>query len=134
MREWAYGAVRRYWLPNGYDAWANAVQAACGSANAFGLEQGGPLPPNGSRPRPRHCPLGLAALQPRRIQRRAGASRPRGKVSKGGAGQRDSGRAAELLPEVLRLKGLGYSNRDIAEDLGIGSAGVSRYLSKISPE
>jgi predicted transcriptional regulator len=29
---------------------------------------------------------------------------------------------------------MGYSNRDIAEDLGIGSASVSRYLSKISPE
>jgi DNA-binding NarL/FixJ family response regulator len=46
-----------------------------------------------------------------------------GKVSKGGGRPRDSGRAAELLPEVLRLKGLGYSNRDIAEDLGIGSDG-----------
>ena len=40
----------------------------------------------------------------------------------------------ELLPEVQRLKALGYSNRDIAEDLGIGSASVSRYLSKISQE
>ena len=41
---------------------------------------------------------------------------------------------ADLLPEVLRLHGLGYSNRDIAEDLGIGSASVSRYLSNISPK
>ncbi|WP_434472211.1 hypothetical protein [Aeromonas veronii] len=29
---------------------------------------------------------------------------------------------------------MGYSNRDIAEELGIGSASVSRYLSNISPE
>ncbi|WP_223955015.1 LuxR C-terminal-related transcriptional regulator [Aeromonas caviae] len=35
---------------------------------------------------------------------------------------------------MLELKAQGYSNRDIAEDLGIGSASVSRYLSKISPE
>ncbi|WP_223954518.1 replication initiation protein, partial [Aeromonas caviae] len=29
VREWAYRAVREYWRPNGYDAWANAVSAAC---------------------------------------------------------------------------------------------------------
>ena len=63
------------------------------------------------------------------IQARTGAKG--GKVSKGGG--RPSN-AEALLPEVLRLKGMGYSNRDIAEDLGIGSASVSRYLSKISPE
>jgi DNA-binding NarL/FixJ family response regulator len=34
----------------------------------------------------------------------------------------------DLLPEVLRLKAIGYTNRDIADDLGIGSASVSRYL------
>ncbi|MEA9420036.1 replication initiation protein, partial [Aeromonas caviae] len=44
VREWAYSAVRAYWRPNGYEAWANAVRAACDSANAFGREQGGPLP------------------------------------------------------------------------------------------
>ncbi|WP_244077993.1 replication initiation protein, partial [Aeromonas caviae] len=44
VREWGYSAVREYWRPNGYEAWANAVRAACESANAFGREQGGPLP------------------------------------------------------------------------------------------
>ena len=63
------------------------------------------------------------------IQARRGAKG--GKVSKGGG--RPS-KAADLLPAVLELKAQGYSNRDIAEDLGIGSASVSRYLSKISPE
>lgn len=43
VREWAYSAVRAYWQPNGYEAWAEAVRAACDSSNAFGLEQGGPL-------------------------------------------------------------------------------------------
>jgi DNA-binding NarL/FixJ family response regulator len=53
-----------------------------------------------------------------------------GKVSKGGGRPSNSGKTrSELLPEVQRLKALGYSNRDIAEDLGIGSASVSRYLS-----
>ena len=36
VREWAYSAVREYWRPNGYDAWAEAVRATCDSANAFG--------------------------------------------------------------------------------------------------
>ena len=136
VREWAYSAVREYWRPNGYEAWADAVRAACESANAFGREQGGPLPPNEIKATAksiarwvwqRFNPAAFSAVQAHR-----GAKG--GKVSKGGGRPRDSGRAAELLPEVLRLKGLGYSNRDIAEDLGIGSASVSRYLSKISPE
>ncbi|WP_441296597.1 LuxR C-terminal-related transcriptional regulator [Aeromonas sp. A35_P] len=35
---------------------------------------------------------------------------------------------------MIKLKAQGYSNRDIAEELGIGSASVSRYLSNISRE
>ena len=136
VREWAYSAVREFWRPNGYEAWADAVRTACESANAFGREQGGPLPVSEIKATAksiarwvwqRFNPAAFSAVQAHR-----GAKG--GKVSKGGGRPRDSGRAAELLPEVLRLKGLGYSNRDIAEDLGIGSASVSRYLSKISPE
>ena len=44
VREWAYSAVREFWRPNGYEVWADAVRASCESANAFGREQGGPLP------------------------------------------------------------------------------------------
>ncbi|GJA79378.1 replication initiation protein [Aeromonas caviae] len=133
VREWAYRAVREYWRPNGYDAWANAVSAACAQANVFGLEQGGPLPVSEVKATAksiarwvwqRFSPAEFHAVQ-------AARGAKGGKVSKGGG--RPS-KAADLLPEVLRLKGLGYSNRDIAEDLGIGSASVSRYLSKISPE
>ena len=54
-----------------------------------------------------------------------------GRVSKGGGRPSKSGKArAELLPEVLRLKQLGYSNRDIGEDLGISSSTVSDYLTR----
>ena len=35
---------------------------------------------------------------------------------------------SELLPEVLRRKAQGYSNRDIAEDLKISASTVSLYL------
>lgn len=33
---------------------------------------------------------------------------------------------------VVALKAKGYTNRDIAEDLGIGAATVSRYLRSVS--
>jgi DNA invertase Pin-like site-specific DNA recombinase len=79
----------------------------------------------------RFTPAGFSQVQ---AHRGAKGGRIGGKVSKGGGRPRNSGRAAELLPEVLRLKAMGYSNRDIAEELGIGSASVSRYLSNISPE
>ena len=35
---------------------------------------------------------------------------------------------ADLLPEVIKLKAQGYSNRDIAEDLQISAGSVSNYL------
>ncbi len=30
VREWAYSAVREYWRPNGYEAWADAVRRGLG--------------------------------------------------------------------------------------------------------
>ncbi|MGL5037297.1 MAG: replication initiation protein, partial [Aeromonas sp.] len=104
---------------------------------AFGLEQGGGLPSSEIKAIAksiarwiwqRFTPAGFSQAQAHR-----GAKG--GKVSKGGGRPSNSGKArADLMPEVLRLKSMGYSNRDIADDLGIGSASVSRYLSKIAPE
>ena len=140
VREWAYSAVRAYWRPNGYVAWANAVRAACDSSNAFGLEQGGPLPVSEIKATAKSIarwvwrnltPASFADYVDRThtpaIQARRGAKGGRigGKVSKGGG--RPS-KAAILLPEVLRLKAMGYSNRDIAEDLQISPGSVSNYL------
>ena len=132
-----YSAVRGYWRPNGYDAWAKAVRAACDSANAFGLEQGGPLPPNEIKATAksiarwvwRHfTPSGFSAIQ---AVRGAKGGRIGGKVSKGGGRPSNSGKArADLLPEVLQLKAQGYSNRDIAEDLQISASTVSLYLKR----
>ena len=130
VREWAYTAIRAHWRPNGYEAWADAVRAACESANAFGREQGGPLPVSEIKAIAksiarwvwnRFTPAGFSQVQAHR-----GAKG--GKVSKGGGRPRNSGRAAELLPEVLRLKAMGYTNRDIAEDLKISAGSVSNYL------
>ena len=137
VREWAYSAVRAYWRPNGYETWADAVLAACASANAFGLEQGGPLPVSEIKATAksiarwiwqRFTPAGFSQVQ---AHRGAKGGRIGGKVSKGGG--RPS-KEAYLRPVVQQLKAQGYSNRDIADDLGIGSATVSRYLSNISQE
>ncbi|WP_223956844.1 LuxR C-terminal-related transcriptional regulator, partial [Aeromonas caviae] len=127
VREWAYSAVREYWRPNGYDAWAEAVRATCDSANAFGLEQGGPLPLSEVKATAKSIARWVwrhfTPSEFRAIQATRGAKG--GKVSKGGG--RPS-KASELLPEVLRLKAQGYSNRDIAEDLQISAGSVSNYL------
>ncbi|BDN90433.1 hypothetical protein KAM471c_42480 (plasmid) [Aeromonas caviae] len=110
------------------------VRAACESANAFGREQGGPLPHSEIKATAksiarwvwnRFTPAGFSQVQ---AHRGAKGGRISKRPTKNGKAR------ADLLPEVLELKAQGYSNRDIAEDLGIGSASVSRYLSKISPE
>jgi hypothetical protein len=54
-----------------------------------------------------------------------------GKVSKGGGRPSNSGKARhDLLPELIKLKSMGYSNRDIAEDLQISASTVSLYLKR----
>ena len=138
VREWAYSAVRAYWRPNGYEAWADAVRAACESANAFGREQGGPLPVSEIKATAKSIarwvwrnltPSTFADYVDRthtpEIQAARGAKG--GRLSKGGGRPSNSGKAlVDLLPEVLRLKALGYSNRDIAEDLQISAGSVSK--------
>lgn len=137
-RQWAYSAIRGYWQPNGADRWADAVRAHLEGLN-FGLDAstGGPLPDSEiksmcrsiARWTWRHItPSGFSAVQ---AARGAKGGRIGGRVSRGGGRPSKSGKArSELLLEVLRLKGQGYSNRDIAEDLGISASTVSLYLKK----
>ncbi|MBX4388457.1 LuxR C-terminal-related transcriptional regulator, partial [Mycobacterium tuberculosis] len=57
-----------------------------------------------------------------------------GKVSKGGGRPSNSGKdKSDLLPEDLRLKAQGYTNRDIADDLQISPSTVSVYLKRDRP-
>ena len=128
VREWAYSAVRAYWRPNGYEVWADAVRAACESANAFGREQGGPLPVSEIKATAksisrwvwnRFTPAGFSQVQ---AHRGAKGGRISKRPTKNGKAR------ADLLPEVIKLKAQGYSNRDIAEDLQISAGSVSNYL------
>ena len=125
-RQWAYKAIRQGWP--GYEAWlAAVVERAIGYNVQF--EQ--PLPVNEVRHTAKSIakwthrnltPAGFSAVQ-------AARGAKGGRLSKGGGRPSNSGKAlADLLPEVLRLKAQGYSNRDIAEDLQISAGSVSNYL------
>jgi hypothetical protein len=129
-RQWAYKAIRQGWP--GYEAWLSAV---IDRAIGYNVQFEPPLPANEvmhiakSIAKWTHrnlTPAGFSAVQ-------AARGAKGGKVSKGGGRPSNSGKArADLLPEVLRLKGMGYSNRDIGEDLGISSSTVSLYLKRES--
>ena len=131
VREWAYSAVRAYWRPNGYETWADAVLAACASANAFGLEQGGPLPVSEIKATAksiarwiwqRFTPAGFSQVQ---AHRGAKGGRIGGKVSKGGG--RPKSTNWELWEAIQRMKADGYPHSAIAEDLHISASTVSKY-------
>ena len=134
VREWAYSAVREYWRPNGYEAWADAVRAACESANAFGREQGGPLPHSEIKATAksiarwvwnRFTPAGFSQVQAHR-----GAKG--GKVSKGGGRPAGTSRTNwELWEAIQSMKAAGYPHSTIAEDLNVSASTVSKYA-KIS--
>ena len=129
-RQWAYKAIRQGWP--GYEAWLSAV---IDRAIGYNVQFEPPLPANEVRHIAKSIakwthrnltPAGFSAVQ-------AARGAKGGKVSKGGGRPINSGKArADLLPEVLRLKGMGYSNRDIGEDLGISSSTVSLYLKRES--
>ena len=122
-RLWAYKAIRQGWP--GFDQWVDAV---VDRATGYNVQFEQPLPANEVRHTAKSIakwthsnltPAGFSAVQAARGAKGGKVSK---RPTKGGKSK------ADLLPEVLRLKGMGYSNRDIAEDLGIGSASVSRYL------
>ncbi|MGL4716725.1 MAG: replication initiation protein, partial [Aeromonas sp.] len=139
VREWGYSAVREYWRPNGYEAWAEAVRAACESANAFGREQGGPLPHSEIKATAksiarwiwRHLtPTTFADYVDRthtpEIQARRGTKG--GKASKGGGRPAGTHRINwELWEAIQSMKEAGYPHRSIAEDLNISGSTVSKY-------
>lgn len=72
---------------------------------------------------------GQTIITPEYRAKQAERGRKGGLVSRGGG--RPS-KAPELLEKVLKLKAEGLTNRDIADDLGIGAATVSRYLNRAS--
>ncbi len=143
VREWAYTAIRAHWRPNGYDAWLCAVQAACECTNAFGLEQGGPLPHSEIKATAKSIarwtwrnltPSTFADYVDRthtpEIQAIRGAKG--GKVSKGGGRPTGTNRTNWALCEAIQsMKAAGYPHSTIADDLNISASTVSKYA-KIS--
>ncbi|WP_460882709.1 primase C-terminal domain-containing protein [Pseudaeromonas pectinilytica] len=125
-RLWAYKAIRQGWP--GYREW---LAACVDRASGYNAQFKQPLPANEVRHTAKsiakwtHQHLSPAGFSAWQAEQGAKGGRIGGKVSKGGG--RPS-KAADLLPEILRLKALGYTNRDIADDLQISAGSVSNYL------
>ncbi len=121
-----YKAIRQGWP--GYREW---LAACVDRASGYNAQFKQPLPANEVRHTAKsiakwtHQHLSPAGFSAWQAEQGAKGGRIGGKVSKGGG--RPS-KAADLLPEILRLKALGYTNRDIADDLQISAGSVSNYL------
>ena len=140
VRKWAYRAIREYWQPNYKRAWNNAVYEQVESVNG---QFTAPLPLSEvksisksisnwtylhftpERYRQSQAIKGSKGGKAGTIEDKAKA----GRLSKGGGRK---SKKEELLPKVMELKALGYNNRIIAEDIGIGAATISRWLNQIS--
>ena len=142
VRKWAYRAIRAYWAPNYKRVWNHAVYEQVEAMNGQFTQ---PLPVSEVKSisksianwtyreftpekfRLSQAKKGAKGGKLGSVESKAKAGSIGGSLSKGGG--RPNKKA--LLPKVLELKDRGYNNRTIAEDLGIGSATVSRWLSQI---
>lgn len=131
LSKWAYKAIRQGW-PS-YEQWFEACFTRSQDYNVRSFKE--PLPLSEvkatakSVARWTHKNFSATGFSEWQAKQGAKGGKIGGKLSKGGG--RPS-KAKEHLQAVLELKAQGYTNRDIAEDLGIGSASVSRYLKLVS--
>ena len=139
VAHWAYREVRKYWSPNYEDQWIEAVLMHTEALNTHFIE---PLPYSEVKSISKSiAKFVIRHFSPEKFrQSQAAKGRKGSKEDKakagyiGGSKSKGGGRPdkKELLPKVMKLKALGYSNRSIAEDLGIGAATISRWLNQIS--
>ena len=124
LSTWAYKAIRQGWPE--YERWLEACLTRAEGYNKKTFKE--PLPQSEikatakSVARWTHKNFSAAGFS--EWQAKQGAKG--GKVSKRPTSNGKS--KSELQPVVLRLKEQGYSNRDIAQDLGISASTVSLYL------
>lgn len=127
-RQWAYKAIRQGWPE--YNEW---LAACVDRASGYNAQFEQPLPVNEVR----HTAKSIAKwthkhLSPAEFS--AWAARRGAKGGKASKRPTQTGKTkADLLPEVLRLKAEGYTNRDIADDLQISPSTVSVYLKREHP-
>ncbi|MCD9472916.1 RepA protein [Photobacterium phosphoreum] len=139
VRKWAYKTIREYWQPNYKRSWNEAVYGEVESLNnQFTV----PLPVSEVKAIAKSIAnWTYRHFTPEKFRQsqadkgRKGSKEDKAKAgSIGGSKSKGGGRPdkKELWPKVMKLKALGYSNRSIAEDIGIGAATISRWLNQIS--
>ncbi|MCD9477373.1 RepA protein [Photobacterium phosphoreum] len=127
VSNWAYKAIREYWSPNYQSKWQEAVLSHTEALNSQFVV---PLPYSEVKSISKSIAnFVIRNFSPERFREsQAVKGRKGGRISKGGGRPT---KKADLLPIVMELKALGYNNRAIAEDLGLGAATISRWLSHI---
>lgn len=148
VRKWSYKAIRRYWSPNYYDAWYEAVLSHCEKVNTKFIES---LPQSEIRAMAksitkwtyaRFTPSGFSEYQSKSGSKggKAGSVESKvkagkvggaigGKVSKGGGRPSNSSlNKVDRDNSIIALKNSGLSNRSIAEKLAVSASTVSLVL------
>jgi hypothetical protein len=125
LSNWAYRAIRQGYPQ--YDRWFEAVFTR---AEAYNNQQfASPLPLSEVRATAKS----IAKFTHKNFSAAGFSAWQARQGAKGGRKSKrptQSGSMAELLPQVLLMQAQGYSNRMISDDLGIGSATISRWTSK----
>ena len=144
VRKWSYKAIRRYWSPNYYDAWYEAVLAHCEKVNGKFLQS---LPPSEIRAIAksitkwtynRFTPAGYSAAQARAGSKggKAGSLESKAKAGAlggaiGGAKSKGGGRLSkkdQLLPLVHELLSSGLTQKEIAVKLSVTDRTLRNWL------
>lgn len=131
VRVWAYTAVRDYWFPGGEKHWKKAVIARCEAFNSSQFTT--PLDIRESDAVAKSIAKWVwQSFTPERFRSIQSARGTQGGKAKLGKLSTGSGRrpSTELMNKIISLHALGYTNRDIADDLKISAGTVSNYLKR----
>ena len=144
VRKWSYKAIRRYWSPNYYDAWYEAVLSHCEKVNTKFIE---PLPQSEIRAMAksitkwtysRFTPSGFSEYQAKAGSKGGKVGGKRGSVedkAKAGRLSKGGGRPSNSKLDkqerdnlIISMKANGASNRLIAKELLVSASTVSLVL------
>ena len=135
VRHWAYKAIREYWSPNYKCKWNDAVYA---QVEALNIQFTAPLPVSEVKAIAKSIanwtyrqfsPAKFRASQAVK-GRKGGKAGSKEDKAKAGSMSKGGGRPDKkvLLPQALKLKADGYSNRAIATNLKLSPSTISLWI------